>query len=86
MFMTIFWAQVVVCPCPGALYMHMTKYSNIFFLETAWPIKAKLYMEYNLDWQMKVCINSQGHMTKMTTITINNKNLEKSSSPEPEGL
>ena len=25
MFMRIFWAQGVVCPCPGAIYMYMTK-------------------------------------------------------------
>ena len=24
MFMKIFWAQRVVCPCPGAIYMYMT--------------------------------------------------------------
>ena len=24
MFMKIFWAQGVVCPCPGAIYMYMT--------------------------------------------------------------
>ena len=24
MFMKIFWAQMVVCPCPGAIYMWMT--------------------------------------------------------------
>ena len=26
---------------------------------------------------MKVCINSHGHMTKMATMAINNKNLKK---------
>ena len=55
--------------------MYMTKYSNIFFSETAWPIKAKLYVEQNFEGVMKVCINSQGHMTKMATMAINNKNL-----------
>ena len=34
---------------------------------------------------MKVCINGQGHMTKMATMAINSKNLKKSSSSEPEG-
>ena len=34
---------------------------------------------------MKVYINGQGHMTKMATIAINTKNLQKSSSLEPEG-
>ena len=74
MFMAIFWAQVVVCPCLGAIYMYMTK-TFIFFSETAWPIEAKLYVEKNLEGGMKVCINSQGHMTKMAAMTINNKNL-----------
>ena len=44
MLMIIFKAQRVVCPCPGAIYMYMTKYSNIS--KTAWPIKAKLYVEH----------------------------------------
>ena len=35
---------------------------------------------------MKVYINGQGHMTKMAAMSINSKNLLKSSSPEPEGL
>ena len=35
---------------------------------------------------MKVCINGHGHMTKMAAMAINSKNLQKSSSPEPEGL
>ena len=25
MFMKIFWAQGIVCPCPGAIYIYMTK-------------------------------------------------------------
>ena len=35
---------------------------------------------------MKVYINSQGHMNKMATMAINNKNLLKSSSSEPKGV
>ena len=35
---------------------------------------------------MKVCINGQGHMTKVAAMAINSKKLQKSSSPEPEGL
>ena len=35
---------------------------------------------------MKVYINGHGHMTKMAAMAINSKNLEKSFSPEPEGL
>ena len=35
---------------------------------------------------MNACINCLGHMTKMAAMAINSKNLQKSSSPEPEGL
>ena len=35
---------------------------------------------------MKVNIDSQGHITKMAAMAIKNKNLLKSSSPEPEDL
>ena len=39
-----FGPQGSICPHPGAIYMYITKYSKIFFSETAWPIKAKFYM------------------------------------------
>ena len=42
MFMKIFWAQVVA---PGLYTFILLKYSNILS-ETAWPIKAKLYVEH----------------------------------------
>ena len=42
---------------------------------SAWPIKAKLYVEQSLEGGMKVCINCQGHMVKMAAMAINNKNL-----------
>ena len=35
---------------------------------------------------MKVDINGSGHMTKMTAMAINSKNLNKSYSSEPEDL
>ena len=54
--------------------MYMTKIFNLL-LKTPLPIKAKLYVEQNLEGGMKVCINSQGHMTKMATMAINSKNL-----------
>ena len=28
------WPQGVVCPCPGAIYLHMTTFSNIFSTES----------------------------------------------------
>ena len=54
--------------------------------ETAWPIKAKFYVEPPWEGGTKVYINGPGHMTKMAAMPINGKNLKKSSSPEPEVL
>ena len=61
-------------------------FSNIFFSETAWPIKAKFYVEPPWEGGMKVYINGPGHMTKMAAMPIYDKNLKESSSPEPEVL
>ena len=44
--------------------------SNIFSSETAWPIKAKFYVEPPWEGGTKVCINSPGHMTKMAAMPI----------------
>ena len=60
-------------------------FSNINFSETAWPIKAKFYVEPPWEGGTKVCINGPGHMTKMAAMPIYGKNLKKSSSPEPVG-
>ena len=48
---------------------------NIFSSETAWPIKAKLYVEPPWEGGTKVYINGPGHMTKMATMPIYGKNL-----------
>ena len=60
-------------------------FSNIFSSETAWPIKAKFYMEPPWEGGTKVCINGLGLMTKMAALPIYGKNLKKSSSPGPAG-
>ena len=60
--------------------------SNVFSSETAWPIKAKFYVEPPWEGGTKVYINGPGHMTKMAAMPIYGKNLKKSSSPEPEVL
>ena len=60
-------------------------FSNISS-ETAWPIKAKFYVELPWEGGTKVCINGPGHMTKMAAMPIYGKNIKKSSSPEPEVL
>ena len=45
-------------------------FSNLFFLETAWPIEAKFYVEPPWDGETKVCSNGLGHMTKMAAMRI----------------
>ena len=54
--------------------------------ETAWPIKAKFYVEPPWEGGTKVYINGQGHMIKMAAMPIYGKNLKYSSSPESEVL
>ena len=48
-------------------------FSNFFFLATAWPIKAKFYVEPPLDGGTKVLSNGLGHMTKMAAMPIYDK-------------
>ena len=52
-------------------------FSNIFSSETAWPIKAKFYVEPPWEGGTKVYINGPGHMTKMAAMPINGKNPSK---------
>ena len=52
-------------------------FSKIFSSETAWPIKAKFYVELPLEGGTKVYINGLGHMTKMATTPIYGKNPSK---------
>ena len=54
----------VVCPCPGAIYIHV--YMTIIF---------KIHVEHPWEGGMKVYINGQGHMTKMAAMAINSKNV-----------
>ena len=56
---------------------------NIFSSEVTGQIEAKFYMESPWDGGTKICSNGPGHMTKMATMPIYDKNLKKSSSPEP---
>ena len=44
--------------------------SNFFSSETAWPIKAKFYVEPPWEGGTKVYINGPGHMTKMAAMPI----------------
>ena len=63
--------------------VHSFTFSNVFSSETAWPVKAKFYVEPPREGGTKVYINGLGHMTKMAAMPIYGKNLKKSSSPEP---
>ena len=51
--------------------------SNIFFSETAGPIKAKFYVEPPWVGGTKVCTWDPGHMTKMAATLIYGKNPSK---------
>ena len=77
--------ELIVYPCSGVRRRRCGRppFSNVFFSETAWPIKAKFYVEPPWEGGTKVCINGPGHMTKMAAMPIYGKNLQKSSSPEP---
>ena len=62
-----------VCPssvCPFTI-------SNIFSSKTAWPIKAKFYLEPPWEGGTKVSVNGPGHMTKMAAMPIYGKNPSK---------
>ena len=50
---------------------------SFFFLETACPIEAKLYVEPPWDGGTKVWSNGVGHMTKMAAMPIYDKNIKK---------
>ena len=50
---------------PASVVVRPSIISNIFSSETAWPIKAKFYVEPPLEGEKKVYINGPGHMTKM---------------------
>ena len=78
------WIRRPSVICPSSSVRPFT-FSNIFSSETAWPIKAKFYMEPSWEGGTKVYINGPGHMTKMAAMPIYDKNLKKSSSPEPAG-
>ena len=67
---------------PGAIYMCIAIIFKHLFSETAWPIKAKFYVEPPWELGEKVDINGTGHMTKMAAMLIYGKTLQKSSPSE----
>ena len=60
---------------PSASVVVRPPFLKIFSSETAWPIKAKFYVELPWEGGTKVCINGPGHMTKMAAMPIYDKNL-----------
>ena len=50
--------------------------SHVFSSETAWPIKAKFYMEPPWVGGTKVNINGPGHMIKVAAMPIYGKTLK----------
>ena len=56
---------------------HRPQCSNIFFSETAWPIKAKFYVEPPWEGGTIFCSRHLGHMTKMAATPIYGKNPSK---------
>ena len=72
--------ELIVYPCsgvrPSSVRCPFTS-SNIFSSETAWPIKAKFYVEPRWEGGTKVYINGPGHMTKMAATPIYGKNHSK---------
>ena len=66
------------------------KLSDSIFLNfvssiTTRPIEAKFHVEPPWDREMKACSNGPGHMTKMATMPIYNKNHWRYFSLEPKG-
>ena len=69
--------ELIVYPFSGVRRCHCrSQFSNIFSSETAWPIKAKFYVEPPWEGGTKVCKNGPGHMTKMAAMPIYGKNLK----------
>ena len=62
--------ELIVYPCSGVRRCRRrrchSQFSNIFSSKTAWPFKAKFYVEP--PWE--VCIKGLGHMTKMAVMPI----------------
>ena len=64
--------RVLSAPAPG-LYTCICPLFSSLFSETAWPIKAKYYVEPPWEGGTRVYINCPGHMTKMATMSIYGK-------------
>ena len=68
--------ELIVYPSSRRPSVVRPPFQKIFFSETAWPIKAKFYVEPPWEGGTKVYINGPGHMTKMAAMPIYSKNLK----------
>ena len=66
---------VYTCSCVRPLSSVHPLFSNIFFSQTAWPIKAKFHEEPPWEGGTKIYINGPGHMSKMAAMPIYGINL-----------
>ena len=62
---------------PSSVVERRPQCSDIFFSETAWPIKAKFYVEPPSVWGTEFCSRHVGHMTKMTATPMYGKHPSK---------
>ena len=69
--------ELIIYPWPVSVVVVRSHFSNIFSSETAWPIKAKFYVEPPWVGGTKVCSRHLGHMTMMTATPIYGKNPSK---------
>ena len=76
--------ELIVYPWSG-VRPSLSTISNIFFSETACPIKAKFYVEPPWVGGKTACFRHLGHMTKMAAMPIYGKKPSKSSFLEPAG-
>ena len=71
------WIRRPSSVCPSSVRRRPFTFSNVFSSETAWPIKAKFYVEPPWEGGTKVYINGPGYMTKMAATPIYGKNPSK---------
>ena len=60
-------------------------FSNDFSSETTGQISVKFHTQHSGNGILKICSDDLGLMPNMATMPIFDKNLKKSSSPEPLG-
>ena len=68
--------ELIVCPYSGVRPSTSVVHKFIFS-ETAWPIKAKIYVEHPWLGGTKVCLRDLGNMVKIDSMPIYGKNPSK---------